>query len=105
MGKGKSLVHFINVGLNLFAPKSLRIVFFEYPISNTELSMIKGGSRCAPLSYLIVFHFVSSTFYQLNNPAQQKESKPRRQPTWTLDIPCWILDIHLFHFTLKHHRN
>jgi hypothetical protein len=47
-------------------PKGVRIVvFFEYPISNKEFPMIKGGSRCAPLFYYSSLDRIFVFFFRL----------------------------------------
>ena len=47
---------------------------------------------------IAVFPRVTSSRY-LNPRTPKERPKPRRQPTsWTLVIPCWILDIQSFHW-------
>ena len=42
------------------------------------------------------FPFRVCSFCQIAKPNSQTEHQSRRQPTWTLVIPCWILDIQSF---------
>ena len=68
----EALLFVFGVGLYSLAFKSLTIVLFEYPISNKEFPMIKGGSRFAPLfivgSLDIQFLISSWTFQPKNIP-------------------------------------
>jgi hypothetical protein len=53
--------------------------------------MIKVGSRFAPL--FSFFLFVPFAFQQNGQFRLATELQLRRQPTWTLEIPCWILSV------------